>query len=478
MPRPSFVVRWFTRTSDAALYRACLELRERLLWAQEQPPLTAAAYESADCEATFFAAVRRQGGAVLGTAMLHAGRLRQVVVVAEARGLGVGSALLNEVADAARSQGLVTLKVSAWASSARFYARCGFRPAGEPYESNGIACQKMELPLDTTLAPRPASADDSDAQIAARRGLSATFTASDGRQLHTQTWPANGAPRGVVLYLHGWGEATDTLQVRRLAHALNAAQLTLVAYDAHMHGHSLGGGACPFGYPARCRSNVKPLTHASRHALELAERVAAVAPEVGLVLLGHSVGAGVAMLALERVARALAPARTLRGAVLLAPANHADCEVAGVRPLRALCCPLLYGCGACAGGCPCLTIPREATARRQAVGGEPLAGAERTWLAPCCLFYLPEAWGGLPDAAWWGAHHGGVRYTMVRCADDRIILPRSLTMLRDAAPHGTLEVWPGAAHETFVDVDERGADVDWRHWLGRTTALVRGMLES
>ena len=51
-------------------------------------------------------------------------------------------------------------------------------------------------------------------------------------------------------------------------------------------------------------------------------------------------------------------------------------------------------------------------------------------------------------------------------------------MLRDAAPHGTLEVRPGAAHETFVDVDERGADVDWRHWLGRMTALVRGMLES
>lgn len=141
----------FTRASDATLYAACLRMREELLWSQEQPPLTIAAYEQADAEATFFAAVVGNDDdaatTVIGTAMLHGNRIRQVVVAESNRGRSVGQELIGAVATAAREAGHDELHVSAWAASQPFYSKCKFATIGEPYVSNGIECQKMVLAL-------------------------------------------------------------------------------------------------------------------------------------------------------------------------------------------------------------------------------------------------------------------------------------------------------------------------------------------
>ena len=278
----------------------------------------------------------------------------------------------------------------------------------------------------------------------------------------------------MVLYLHGWGESIDSLHVRRLAHGLNLAAFTVIAFDLDMHGLSMGHyNAWPAAIVAHCRSNISPLTRASSHAVELAAIAATEAHGKGLVVVGHSLGAGIAMLAIERIKAALP--HVLRGTVLIAPANHADCEVFGLQRLRWWCCPCIYCCATCLCQCPCCTVSREAWAHRQSVPGEPSYGARRSWLAPCCLYYLPPSWGGLPDAEWW-RHHSDVSYTMVRNEADKIIMPQTVPMLRDAAPHGALELFEGAGHDFLVDVDENGTDVDWRRWLGRTVGLVQRML--
>ena len=148
-----FTVRRLSRASDASLYGRCLGLRASLLWPRESPPPSAADYDTADGEATFFAAVRctGQGGEeeaeLLGTAMLHDGRLRQVVAVPAARGQGVGAALVSAAAEAARAEGRDELSVGAWATSETFYSRCGFEPDSEPYESNGMSCRRLRLRL-------------------------------------------------------------------------------------------------------------------------------------------------------------------------------------------------------------------------------------------------------------------------------------------------------------------------------------------
>lgn len=163
LDRLAFSTVSFTAKSDPSLYDACLECRARLLWSKEKPPLTASDYAEADNEATFFACLASGDCRVLGTAMLHDGRIRQVVVITEARGYGVGSALVNAVANAAKNGGCTELHVSAWASSERFYARCGFWPVGDTYESNGIVCQKMALPLKDVRSSRPAVIDSQSA---------------------------------------------------------------------------------------------------------------------------------------------------------------------------------------------------------------------------------------------------------------------------------------------------------------------------
>ena len=82
---------------------------------------------------------------------------------------------------------------------------------------------------------------------------------------------------------------------------------------------------------------------------------------------------------------------------------------------------------------------------------------------------MPPFFGGLPDAKWWEEHHAHVPYVMVRCEADRIVMPQSVVMLRDTAPHGSLELFDGAEHDFLLDPK-------WETWLAKTVGFVKGLM--
>lgn len=179
----------FTRDSRPDLYVRCLEIREEHLWAKETPPCTAADYAEADGQATFFAALLCSSNELVGTCMLHGNRLRQCLVLPNAQQRGSGRALVHAAASLARDQGATELTVSAWASSASFYERCGFVPASSgPYVSNGLMCQKMTMDtqaMDNIVGARHVAAearseldDDSSCLLFADDGRTAEVSAA------------------------------------------------------------------------------------------------------------------------------------------------------------------------------------------------------------------------------------------------------------------------------------------------------------
>jgi len=85
-------------------------------------------------------------GRVLGTGRLlpdsHIGRM---AVLREARGAGVGSALLQALMDAARARGDREVLLSAQTHAIPFYERFGFVVEGEEYDDAGIPHRVMRL---------------------------------------------------------------------------------------------------------------------------------------------------------------------------------------------------------------------------------------------------------------------------------------------------------------------------------------------
>jgi predicted GNAT family N-acyltransferase len=93
-------------------------------------------------------AVARQGDRAVGTGRLlpdaHIGRL---AVLAEARGCGVGTALLRALVEAARRHGHAEVVLSAQTHAMPFYRREGFGEEGDVYDDAGIPHMKMRLRL-------------------------------------------------------------------------------------------------------------------------------------------------------------------------------------------------------------------------------------------------------------------------------------------------------------------------------------------
>jgi putative acetyltransferase len=105
---------------------------------------------------------------VVGTAGLlrtgpTSGEVRKMFLLPEARGHGVGRALLDAVLDAARARGLERLTLttrSRYGRAIRLYERAGFRPAGRAAEPRagdpGIAYQLRLAPEGDRAPSRPA----------------------------------------------------------------------------------------------------------------------------------------------------------------------------------------------------------------------------------------------------------------------------------------------------------------------------------
>ena len=90
-------------------------------------------------------------GRLLGTATLRADgaggwQMRQVAVLAEARGQSVGLALVRYCEAFAKTHNATTLFCHAREVARGFYVRCGWKAYGDPYEEVGLQHVNMRSP--------------------------------------------------------------------------------------------------------------------------------------------------------------------------------------------------------------------------------------------------------------------------------------------------------------------------------------------
>ncbi|MBL8562428.1 MAG: GNAT family N-acetyltransferase [Gemmobacter sp.] len=133
-------------TADIA---ACLALR-RAVFIEEQGIAEAEEIDDLDGEALHLLAL--QDGQPLGTARLlrkgATGKIGRVCVLAEARGTGLGAALIRAgIAHFAADPAFDTVYLSAQEPALGFYEKLGFTAHGPAYDDAGIPHRDMTLPL-------------------------------------------------------------------------------------------------------------------------------------------------------------------------------------------------------------------------------------------------------------------------------------------------------------------------------------------
>jgi predicted GNAT family N-acyltransferase len=89
-----------------------------------------------------------RAGRLLGTGrLLPDGHVGRMAVLPQARGTGVGSALLAALLQAARARGDREVALSAQTHAIPFYERFGFVVEGEEYDDAGIPHRRMRRAL-------------------------------------------------------------------------------------------------------------------------------------------------------------------------------------------------------------------------------------------------------------------------------------------------------------------------------------------
>lgn len=131
-------------TRDIAL---CRKLR-RVVFIEEQGVSEADELDDRDEEAIHLLAM---DGAPLGSARLlvegRTGKIGRVCVLAEARGRGIGAALIRAAVEKFRAMGLEKAKLGAQTHALGFYEGLGFQAFGPVYDDAGIPHRDMVLPL-------------------------------------------------------------------------------------------------------------------------------------------------------------------------------------------------------------------------------------------------------------------------------------------------------------------------------------------
>ncbi|MCF1707765.1 GNAT family N-acetyltransferase [Tabrizicola sp. J26] len=133
-------------TDDLA---TCRRLR-RIVFIDEQGVSEADEIDDRDGEAIHLLAVA--DGRPLGTARLliegHIGKIGRVCVLQEARGTGLGAALIRAAVERLRSvPGVKKAKLGAQVHALGFYERLGFTAYGPVYDDAGIEHRDMVLAL-------------------------------------------------------------------------------------------------------------------------------------------------------------------------------------------------------------------------------------------------------------------------------------------------------------------------------------------
>ncbi|MFJ8080583.1 GNAT family N-acetyltransferase [Streptomyces sp. NPDC096205] len=144
---------------DPADREACFAVRKQVFVVEQGVPQEIE-YDSYDAGAVHVLAVR-DDGTPLGTGrLLHGeaaadktggdasvGSLGRLAVTQEARGLGVGVALVRAIEDAARARGLAAVDLHAQTHALGFYERLGYEAYGPEYLEAGIPHRAMRRAL-------------------------------------------------------------------------------------------------------------------------------------------------------------------------------------------------------------------------------------------------------------------------------------------------------------------------------------------
>ncbi|MDF3086326.1 MULTISPECIES: GNAT family N-acetyltransferase [Burkholderia] len=132
---------WAVLGGDAARIRDAVFVREQQIppeWElDDDDPLSLHAVAYRTDAAT---GLRR---AVATGRLLPSGTIGRVAVLADMRGQGVGSAVLNALLDAARRRGEAVVRLYAQDSAVSFYLRHGFAAVGEPFVEAGVPHVEM-----------------------------------------------------------------------------------------------------------------------------------------------------------------------------------------------------------------------------------------------------------------------------------------------------------------------------------------------
>ncbi|MEU9973228.1 GNAT family N-acetyltransferase [Streptomyces sp. NPDC051014] len=144
---------------DPADLEACFAVRKQVFVVEQGVPEDIE-YDAYDPVALHVLAIR-EDGVPLGTGRLlygekaaektggdpSLGSLGRLAVSEEARGLGIGVALVRAIEDAARAHGLSTVDLHAQTHALGFYERLGYEPYGPEYEEAGIPHRGMRRAL-------------------------------------------------------------------------------------------------------------------------------------------------------------------------------------------------------------------------------------------------------------------------------------------------------------------------------------------
>ncbi|MFF4955761.1 GNAT family N-acetyltransferase [Streptomyces sp. NPDC001222] len=144
---------------DPADREACFAVRKEV-FVREQGVPEDIEYDAYDADAVHVLAIR-QDGVPLGTGRLlygeaaaaknggdpSVGSLGRLAVTREARGLGVGAALVRAIEGAARERGLTAVDLHAQTHALGFYERLGYTAYGPEFPDAGIPHRAMRRPV-------------------------------------------------------------------------------------------------------------------------------------------------------------------------------------------------------------------------------------------------------------------------------------------------------------------------------------------
>ncbi|WP_329133357.1 GNAT family N-acetyltransferase [Streptomyces sp. NBC_00670] len=139
---------------------ACFAVRKEVFVVEQGVPQDIE-YDVHDAGAVHVLAVRRADGMPLGTGRLLSGEaaaaknggepsvgsLGRLAVTKEARGLGVGAALVRAIEEAARERGLTAVDLHAQTHALGFYRRLGYEAYGPEFPDAGIPHRAMRRPV-------------------------------------------------------------------------------------------------------------------------------------------------------------------------------------------------------------------------------------------------------------------------------------------------------------------------------------------